>query len=57
MKIEQEQNFTPITITLESKEDAELFWELIRHCSSYRQGKLRDFATQISNWFSLTARL
>lgn len=57
MKIEQEQNFVPITITLESKEEAGMFWELICYGSSKRQGKLKDFANKISNWFSNSAQV
>jgi hypothetical protein len=57
MKIVQEPKFQPITITLENNEEADLFWQLVIHCSSKRQGKLKEFADAISNWFSNNSQL
>ena len=51
MKLEQKAKFQPITITLETEEDAELFWDLIQWGGSKRPARLKEFATKISGWF------
>lgn len=57
MRIEQNHEFKPITITLENSEEAELFWQLLRHGSTKRTGALNRFANMISDWFSNHANL
>ena len=57
MKIEQHQEFQPITITLETSEDAKLFWDLLLYCKTKRQGPLKKLANQLSDWFSNEAHL
>jgi len=57
MKLEQKAKFQPITITLETEEDATAFWDLIRFCNSKRPAKLKELATKISDWFSNSAQL
>lgn len=57
MIIEQDVKFQPIIIKLETKEEADLFWELLIHCSTKRKGKLFSFANLLSNWFSNEAHL
>ena len=50
MKIEQNPKFQPITITIESKEEAEAIWQAIRNMSSGdsdRDAILR----KVSDWF------
>ena len=57
MLIEQQPEFQPITITLETKEEAERFWELLRYCHTKRQGPLKEMANKLSDWFSTEAHL
>lgn len=57
MRIEQKPEFQPITITLETKEDADLFWGLITYGSAKRQGAIKEFGDKISDWFSNEAHL
>jgi hypothetical protein len=56
MKLEQKAKFQPITITLETEEDAIAFWDLIRWGGSKRPTKLKELATKISDWFSNSAQ-
>lgn len=57
MRIEQQPEFQPITITLETREEAKQFWDLLLHCSTKRQGPLKALATRLSDWFSNEAHL
>lgn len=58
MKIEQKPKFQPVVITLETEQDAEHFWEVVRAADD---GKMSAAATRyaimISNWFSEKAQL
>ena len=65
MKIEQEPTeFKPITITLETREEVNFFWDLLR-TSNFPIGpietehtiKIRRMYVEISNWFSTVAKL
>ena len=65
MKIEQEPaEFKPITITLETREEVNFFWDLIR-ASNFPIGpienehtiKIRNMYIEISNWLSNAAKL
>lgn len=58
MKIEHRHDFKPIVITLETKEEAAIFWDLIAICSTSRgyTSKIRDFAISIENWFTEKAK-
>ena len=57
MKIEQQQEFKPITITLETREDANQFWDLLRYGSSKRQGAVKELGDKLSDWLSNEAHL
>jgi len=56
MKIEQEPKFQPITITLESKRDVEMFRQVTR---AYQAKGPDDYAfcKQLSDWFNNQAQL
>lgn len=57
MKLTQQKpEFKPITITLETVEEANAFWDVIlaAKCKSKEAYKL---ASEISNWFSNKAKL
>ena len=57
MKLTQEKSiFPPISLTFETREDAELFWEIIREINTIDEKK-RYLAQQISNLFSNEAIL
>lgn len=57
MRLNQKEEFKPITITLETAEEAETFLKIIMYCSSKRPDHLKDMANKISNWFSNEAQL
>ena len=54
MKIEQDKTeFKPITIILETQEEADAFWDLTESIVvSDTRGDVRVMAMTISNWFS-----
>lgn len=54
MKIVQEPTYRPIVIKLETREEAQAFWELVdENHTRLRKGSLaRDLAIKISNWFT-----
>lgn len=59
MKITQEPKFQPITLTLETKEEAEALYQVVRRdgikCPiSQAQG---EFLRRLSDWFSERAQL
>ena len=54
MKIEQEPKFQPITITLETREEAEIFWDyalLYEAKPTERCDEVEEMAKKFSNWF------
>lgn len=58
MKVKQNPMFQPITITLETPEEAEALWDALRSAETLAQ----DAATHriimdLSNWFSNHAQL
>lgn len=56
MKIDQDkEGFKPITITLETKAEAEAFWAILRHDITY--GPRTVLACNLSDWFSTEAKL
>ena len=60
MKIEQKPKFQPITITLETQEEAETFWAFISIGESKPTeiwGRLDAMSKQLGNWFSNQAQL
>lgn len=57
MKLEQKAKFQPITITLETEEDATAFLDLIRYGSSNRPTRLKELAAKIGDWFINSAQL
>lgn len=58
MNITQEPKFQPITITIETKEEAEIFlgMVLVAH-TEVTNGAQEDMAFNISNWFSNDAQM
>lgn len=57
MKLEQEKvRYAPITLTLETKEEAELLWTIIR-AHTDRSHAERKFCNTLSDWFSSVAKL
>ena len=56
MKIEQKPKFQPITITLETSEEAKLLWEVIVGDQEIGK-KAKKFGIEISNWLSNNAQL
>ena len=57
MKIEQKPKFQPITITLETREGAEIFWDLISVGRRSKSGKILSMGIELSNWFSNNAQI
>lgn len=62
MKIEQENGFRPITITLETTEEVDAVWKAIQDSfKTYQTGDWRQIHTDtlaaISDWFSNEASL
>ena len=57
MKIEQKQDFNPIHIVLETKEEAMLFWQLVEYQKSHRQGQVKQLGIKLSDWFITEAHL
>lgn len=59
MKIEQEESFNPIALTLETSADVKAFYSLI--CFATQGGELDEasviLARKISSWFSQEAKL
>jgi hypothetical protein len=56
MEIKQEKSFSPITITLTNKEEAEALWNAIDKrpiVTTYAS----EFLRRLSNWFSNEAQL
>jgi hypothetical protein len=56
MKINQEKTFNgdPVTITLETREEAEAFWDIMLHYDNpadTAKKPAKDMATVISDWF------
>ena len=56
MKIEQKPKFQPITITLETSEEVEMFWEVVNGGAKISK-KAKKFGIEISNWISSNAQL
>jgi hypothetical protein len=56
MKIEQEQKFQPITITLESKREAEVLWLCIREYTP-KDSYEKEFFNVLASWFPREAQL
>ena len=57
MKIQQEPKFQPITLTLETKEEAEWLWEMVDNSGPQPSRQQQEFYTALSNWFSDQAQL
>ena len=55
MKLEQEVKFQPITITLETMEEAEALWAIME--CEFETKAARDLAIEISNWMASQAQL
>lgn len=56
MKIEQNPKFQPITITIETKEEAEAIWQAVRSMSSGVKERDEIFR-KVSDWFSNISQL
>lgn len=57
MKIEQADGFQPITLTLETRREAEILWAAIREYKGAGSQSEHNFCINISNWFSEHAQL
>jgi len=57
MKVTQQEGFKPITIVLESKEEALVFWGLINSFRDNFPEEEQKLGRQLSNWFSNNAHL
>ncbi len=58
MKIEQNPEFQPITITLETAEEAEALWRAVRDAETVTIDKDRfDILRELSDWFTTEAQL
>lgn len=57
MDIKQTTQFQKITIVLETRDEAQAFWDLLLYCSSKRPEKLKQLANKLSDWFSNEAQL
>jgi hypothetical protein len=58
MKIEQKAQFKPITITLETLDEAKAIWDAVNEGRA-STGNSRSFhvCVELSNWFSNNAQL
>jgi len=58
VKIQQEPKFQPITLVLETKEEAEWLWDSVDNRTT-RAGEddQEKFYVALSNWFSMHAQL
>jgi hypothetical protein len=54
MRILQEPKFQPITIILETAQEANQFWDIIEDMGS---GDRENLRIKLSNWFSCEAQL
>lgn len=56
MKVQQNTEFQPITITLETRDEADLLWYMV---SEYvpATSVQKEFKNRISDWFSNQAQL
>ncbi len=58
MNIEQGKTFMPITIVLETAEEAAIFWGLIADCSlTVENRNAAAMRMQLASWFSNVAKL
>lgn len=57
MKIEQQQTFQPIRITLETQEEVMELWGLIDAGAMSGKPEVREIAIRLSNWLSNCAQL
>jgi len=56
MRVMQEEAFKPITLVLETKEEALALWNLI-DSKGDRTDEEKSFAMRLSNWFTNRAQL
>ena len=47
--IQTESEFKPITITLETREEANIFWGIME--GRFEEKKVKRMATKLSDWF------
>jgi hypothetical protein len=58
MKIQQDPVFQPITITIETKAEAEKWWQMARLAAANTScGEIKRIANDLSNWFSNVSQL
>lgn len=58
MDIQQKNSFEPIVLVLKTKEEAEVFWSIIRKWETENPtARERQMCIDISNWFSSEATL
>jgi hypothetical protein len=58
MKLEQSKNFKPITLTMETRVEAETFWNLINAVSTHNVSQEMIYMKDtITKWFTNKAHL
>lgn len=57
MKIQQKPQFQPITLVLETSEEADWLWALVEGEIDHDDRRKQEFYTALSNWFSTQAQL
>jgi hypothetical protein len=58
MEIQQEPKFQPISLLLETREEAEWLWDLVNNrAAGLGENDQQEFYTALSNWFSDQAQL
>jgi hypothetical protein len=57
MKILQEPHFQPITLVLESAEEAHTFWGVLQESTDIDDAATKAMASRLSDWLSTEAHL
>ena len=54
MRIQQEESFKPVVITLTTREEADAFWGIV--CDQGEAEDARTLTIKLSNWFTTNYR-
>lgn len=57
MKLVQQESFSPIAIILETRDEAEMFWKMMREVDVVYDPALSKMVTKLCNLFSNEAHL
>ena len=52
MKIEQNKGFQPISIILDTREDVDLFWQILKYDQGVRSDQANAMAIAINKYFN-----